>query len=171
MKALAFQVGSEVSYNELSNLVQADKNTVSSYLDILEKTFVIFRLQPFSRNLRNEISTKRKIYFYDNGIRNSLISNFTPLEFRQDKGALWENFLITERIKQNHYNNRYANVYFWRTKRRQEIDFLEEREGMLYGFEFKFSGKKAKFSTAFTEAYPDTFTKVIDSDNFQEFIS
>ena len=171
LKALAFQVGSEVSYNELSNLVQADKNTVSNYLDILEKTFVIFRLQPFSKNLRNEISTKRKIYFHDNGIRNSLISNFAPLEFRQDKGALWENFLITERIKQNHYNNRYANVYFWRTKQHQEIDFVEEKDGMLHGFEFKFSGKKTKFTKAFKKAYPDALTNLIDTDNFQEFIN
>ncbi|TRX56247.1 ATP-binding protein [Fulvivirga sp. M361] len=171
LQALAYQVGSEVSYNELANTLGIDKNTVSHYLNILEKTFVIFRLQPYSRNLRNEISSTRKIYFYDNGIRNSLISNYAPLEFRQDKGALWENFIIAERIKQNHYQKRFTNTYFWRTRQQQEVDYLEEKDGDLYAFEFKLSNqKKAKFPLTFTRAYPDAKQQSITPENFLEFV-
>jgi len=171
LKALAFQVGSQVSYNELSNHIKADKNTVSTYLDILEKAFVVFRLQPFSRNLRNEISTSRKIYFYDNGVRNSLIGNFSPIEFRQDKGALWENFLMAERKKQNHYTERYCLTYFWRTRQKQEIDYIEEADGKISAFEFKFNpSKKVKLSKTFANAYPDASFEVIDSENFTSFV-
>ncbi|MEQ9301662.1 MAG: ATP-binding protein [Cyclobacteriaceae bacterium] len=171
LKALAFQVGNEVSYNELSNLVGIDKNTISTYIDILEKTYVIFRLQPFSRNLRNEISTKRKIYFYDNGLRNTLISNFGSLEYRSDKGQLWENFLISERHKQNHYQDRVVNTYYWRTKQQQEIDFVEEANGQLKAFEFKFSDKKrVKLPITFEKAYPNTDFEVVNSENFQAFV-
>ena len=171
LQALAYQLGSEVSYNELANTVQVDKNTIGNYLNVLEKTFVIFRLQPYSRNLRNEISTTRKIYFYDNGIRNSLISNYSPLKFRQDKGALWENFLIAERIKQNHYQKRYTNTFFWRTKQQQEIDYLEEKDGKLTAFEFKWSSShKARFPVTFSNAYPDAGKKLITPQNFTEFI-
>ncbi len=172
LKALAFQMGNEVSYNELSNLIGIDKNTVSTYIDILEKTFVIFKLQPFSRNLRNEISTKRKIYFFDNGLRNMLISNFSSLGYRNDKGQLWENFLISERHKQNHYQDRIVNTYYWRTKQQQEIDFVEESNGQLNAFEFKFSDKKrAKLPITFDKAYPDTPLEVVSSENFQGFVS
>lgn len=171
LKALAFQMGNEVSYNELSNLVGVDKNTISTYIDILEKTFVIFRLQPFSRNLRNEISSKRKIYFYDNGLRNMLISNFASLDYRNDKGQLWENFLISERHKQNHYQERVVNTYYWRTKQQQEVDFVEESNGKLAAYEFKYSDKKkAKLPVTFEKAYPDTAFAVVNSDNFQGFV-
>lgn len=172
LKALAFQVGNEVSYNELAGLIQVDKNTINTYLDILEKTFVIFRLQPFSRNLRNEISTTRKIYFYDNGLRNSLISNFSSLEFRQDKGALWENFLISERMKQNQYQSRHTSRYFWRTKQQQEIDYIEESDGKIQAFEFKSAiGKNPKPPRSFVNAYPEASFEVINMGNFQDFVN
>lgn len=172
LRALAFQLGNEVSYNELSKLVGVDKNTIQNYISLLEKTFVIYRLSPFSRNLRNEIKTTRKIYFYDNGVRNALISNFNSLEFRQDKGALWENFLMSERMKQNEYQDRYANSFFWRTKQQQEIDLIEERDGKLYAYEFKYSNnKKTKAPITFTKAYPDTEYSVINQDNFIDFVS
>ncbi|MFY0599731.1 MAG: ATP-binding protein [Cyclobacteriaceae bacterium] len=171
LKALAFQIGNEVSYNELSNLIGIDKNTVNTYLDVLEKTYVIFRLQPFSRNLRNEISTTRKIYFYDTGLRNSLISNFSPLNLRQDKGALWENFVISERKKQNHYQRRHVNSYFWRTKQQQEIDYLEESDGMIRAFEFKASEtKKVRQPKTFKNAYPDSSFEIISMQEFHDFI-
>ena len=143
LRALALQVGQEVSFNELSSLLQVDKNTVITYINLLEQAYIIFRLQPLSRNLRNEISTSRKIYFYDNGIRNSLIANFNPLNLRNDVGALWENFLVSERIKYNHYNNNYLNIYFWRTHNRQEIDFIEEYGGKMYAYEFKWGSSRS----------------------------
>lgn len=171
LRALALQIGSEVSYNELSRLVEIDKNTVENYIRLMEQAFVIFRLQPLSRNLRNEINTSRKIYFYDNGIRNALISNFNPLSLRADVGGLWENFLISERMKANHYNRAYGNSYFWRTHAQQEIDYLEEYDGQLHAYEFKWNPKaKARFSKSFTGAYPNASTKVISRDNFEEFL-
>jgi len=171
LRALALQLGSEVSYNELSNLIQIDKNTVQTYIDLLEKAFVVFRLQPLSRNLRSEISTSRKIYFYDNGVRNALISNFNPLELRNDIGTLWENFLISERRKLLEYNRIFCNNYFWRTKHQQEIDYIEERSGKLYAFEFKWNPKKKPgFSKSFLTAYENVETKIINRDNFQEFL-
>ena len=171
LKALAFQCGNEVSYNELSNILQIDKNTVSNYIDLLEKAFIVYRLQPFSRNLRNEISTSRKIYFYDNGIRNALVANFNPLSLRQDTGALWENFLMSERIKFLHYNQVFANQYFWRTVQQQEIDYIEEREGKLFAYEFKWNPKSnTKFPKTFTNNYKMSETRIIHRDNFQEFL-
>ncbi len=170
LRALALQLGNEVSYNEISRLVQIDKNTVQTYIDLLEKAYVIFRLQPLSRNLRTEISTSRKIYFYDNGIRNSLITNFNSLSIRNDKGALWENYLISERKKYNEYNNNWVNSYFWRTKQQQEIDLIEEKDGTLYAYEFKWqSTKKLKLPNKFAEAYPQHEFKVISQENFTEF--
>jgi hypothetical protein len=172
LRALALQIGSEVNFNELSSLLRVDKNTVNTYINLLEKTFIIFRLNPLSRNLRNEINTSRKIYFYDNGIRNSLISNFSPLEFREDKGALFENFLISERVKALHYNKVYSNIYFWRTTQQQEIDYVEDRNGELFAFEFKFSaGKNPKLPITFSKNYPETEFKVINKENFQEFLN
>ena len=172
LRALAFQLGNEVSYNELSKLIGVDKKTIQNYINLLEKTFVIYRLAPFSRNLRNEIKTTRKIYFYDNGVRNALISNFNSLEFRQDKGALWENFLMTERMKQNEYQDRSVSSFFWRTKQQQEIDLIEERDGKLYAYEFKYpNNKTTKPPITFTNAYPDTEYLVIDHDNFIDFVS
>lgn len=171
LKVLALQIGSEVSYNEISNLLQIDKNTVSNYIDLLEKAFVIFRLHPFSRNLRNEISTNRKIYFYDTGIRNGIINNFNPFEYRNDVGALWENFLIAERIKFCHYHPVYTNFYFWRTHQGQEIDLIEERGGKLHGFEFKWKTKKKdKLPGLFVKTYDPITCQTVDSKNFHEFI-
>jgi len=144
VQALALQIGSEINYSELAQIVNVDKNTVSKYIDILQKGYIIFKLSSFSRNLRNEIKTNKKIYFYDNGIRNMVIGNFTPLELRADKGALWENFLISERIKQIEYKQSLAHIYFWRSKQQQEVDFVEENNGKIFGFEFKWTTKKVK---------------------------
>jgi predicted AAA+ superfamily ATPase len=172
LKALALQIGSEVSYNELAQLLEVDKKTVMQYLDLLEKAFVVFRLQPLSRNLRNEISSSRKIYFYDTGIRNALLVNFQPLSLRGDTGALWENFLIAERNKFLHYNNHWVNTYFWRTHTQQEIDYIEERDGKFYAFEFKWGiNKKIRFPKNFLSAYPNSQTQLIDRDHFNTFLT
>jgi len=171
LRALAWQTGNLVSYNELANLVQVDKNTVSNYIDLLEKAFVIFKLQPLSRNLRNEISAKRKIYFYDNGIRNALLNNFLSPEFRMDIGALWENFLVSERIKYLHYSRQYSNYYFWRTHQQQEIDWIEEANGKFTAYEFKWGKKKTKnIPSRFAEDYQCHNIEVIHPDNFLPFI-
>lgn len=170
LKALALQIGSEVSYNELANLLQIDKTTVSKYIDLLEKAYIIFRLNSYSRNQRNEIKNNRKIYFYDNGIRNMIINNLNPLELRTDKGALWENFLISERIKLQQYNQLYTNNYFWRTVQKQEIDFVEETNGQVTAYEFKWNSKgKAKIPASFINLYSAT-GKIIDKENFREFV-
>lgn len=171
LRALSYQLGNEVSYNELSLLLQVDKKTISNYIDLLEKAFIIFRLNPYRGNLRTEIGTSRKIYFYDTGIRNALAANFNPLELRHDTGALWENFLIAERMKNLHYNGLWANCFFWRTTHQQEIDYLEEREGKLFVFEFKWNPrKKNKFPKTFTNNYPDNSTMTVTRENFMEFI-
>ena len=171
LQALAFQVGNEVSYNEVSNLLQIDRKTVIQYIDLLEKAFVIFRLPSFSRNLRNELSTKIKIYFYDTGIRNALIGDFRPFEMRTDKGALWENFLISERLKTNHYMSNYVNTYFWKTHQKQEIDYIEEADGKLKAFEFKLKDKTTfKIPKPFTEAYKNASSALITIKNFHNFL-
>ncbi len=168
--ALALQVGSEVNYNELAQTIGVNKITVQKYIDILEKAYVVFRLNSFSRNIRNEIKRNRKIYFYDNGIRNMIIGNFNQLDLRTDIGVLWENFLISERKKQNIYKDTFARIYFWRTKQQQEIDFVEEREGKIFGFEFKWKSKsKTKLPKTFVKAY-NAETKIIDRNNFREFV-
>jgi predicted AAA+ superfamily ATPase len=170
LKALALQLGSEVSYNELAQLLEVDKATVAKYIDLLEKTYIVFRLRSFSRNMRNEIKNNRKIYFYDNGIRNAIIQNLNPLEVRADKGALWENFLISERIKLQSYHRRFTNNYFWRTVQKQEIDFVEERNGQLSAFEFKWTQrKKDKIPASFLEAY-QAEAMIIDKENFRTFV-
>ncbi|MFI3322131.1 MAG: ATP-binding protein [Rikenellaceae bacterium] len=170
LQALAFQVGSQVSYNELAQLCGLDSKTVERYIILLEQTFVIFRLGSFSRNLRNELKSSKKIYFYDNGIRNALIANFAQAESRTDMGALWENFLISERMKNNHYNGRWCNSWFWRTTRQQEIDYLEEENGEISAFEFKWNAKtKAKVPNQFIEGYGSSF-KVINPSNIDEFL-
>ncbi len=169
--ALALQVGSEVNYNELAGTIGVNKITIQKYIDILEKGYVIFRLNSFSRNLRNEIKRNRKIYFYDNGIRNAITGNFAPLKLRADVGALWENFLVSERIKQNSYKETFARMYFWRTKQQQEIDFVEEKDGKIYGYEFKWKTKSnVKLSETFVKTY-HAKTKVIDRKNFREFVT
>ncbi len=169
LQALALQLGSEVNYNELSGLIGINKITVQKYIDILEKGYIIFRLNSFSRNIRNEIKQNRKIYFYDNGIRNMIIGNFSQLDLRVDKGALWENFLVSERRKQNLYKDTFAKMYFWRTKQQQEIDFVEEKNGQIVGFEFKWKSKKTKFPQNFIETYKAQGL-VIDRNNFRDFI-
>ena len=171
LQAIAFQVGDQVSYSELASTVGIDVKTVESYIDVLEKCYIIFRLPSLSRNLRNELKNNRKIYFYDNGIRNALISNFSQMELRTDSGALWENFAISERIKFTAYNQLWCNKYFWRTYEQKEIDYVEDSDGILSAFEFKYSPKK-KFTVPkhFAEAYPEAKFKVITPDNFEEFV-
>lgn len=170
LQALAFQVGNEVSYNEIAQLTGVDKNTVSSYVRLLELSYIVYPLTSFSRNLRNEIKTNRKIYFYDNGIRNAIIQNFNPMELRNDVGALWENFLMSERLKRNHYHQKYCNRYFWRTKQQQEIDYVEEADGKITGFEFKWNPKaKANIPSNFTKTYTAK-VEIISKENFREFL-
>jgi predicted AAA+ superfamily ATPase len=170
LQALALQVGSEVSYNEIAQLVGVDKNTVNTYIDLLEKSFVIFKLNSFSKNIRNEIKANKKIYFYDNGVRNMVIGNFNSLELRQDKGALWENFMISERMKVISYSQSLAKPYFWRTTAQQEIDYIETNADAIAAFEFKWSNtKKVKLPKSFQDAYNPSFL-VLDKDNFRDFL-
>ena len=172
LQALALQVGSEVSFTELGRMLGSNHHTIEKYIDLLEKSYVIFRLPAYSKNVRNEIKKGRKIYFYDNGIRNAIINNFTPLESRTDKGALWENFLISERTKYLAYQgDGDTRRYFWRTTSQQEIDYLEESGTELFAWEFKWSEKrKPKFPTTFVDHYPDSINQVISSENFEEFL-
>ena len=171
LQALALQLGNEVSYRELGQLIAADSETIEKYIDLLEKSFVLFRLPSLSRNRRNEIKRGKKIYFYDNGIRNSIIKNFNSLSLRNDKGALWENFLIVERLKQNAYLDKFSNYYFWRTFSQKEIDFIEERGGKLYAYEFKWNpNKRHKVPKTFQETYPNSEVTIIHRDNFQDFV-
>lgn len=169
-RALALQIGSEVSLNELANALKVSKDTIGSYIELLEKAFVIFRLGSYSMNLRNEIKNNRKIYFYDTGVRNAVIGNFSPLETRTDKGVLWENFMISERLKFIENERRFIQPYFWRTKYQQEIDYVEEEEGQITAYEIKWNEKKAgKFPYNFTNAY-NAETMVINRKNFRKFI-
>lgn len=170
--ALALQLSSEVSYNELAQTVGTDNKTVEKYIDLLEKCFVIFRLNGFNRNLRTELKKSKKIYFYDNGIRNAILQNFAPLDMRQDSGALWENFVISERIKMNHYSGNYAKSYFWRTTEQQEIDYIEEKDGRFTLFEIKSNPKKAntKLPKVFMENYDVEKTAVITPTNWTEWL-
>lgn len=172
VQALALQVGSEVSFNELGNLLGIDTVTVQRYVDLLEKAYVIFHIRSFSRNVRNELKKSIKIYFYDNGVRNSVISNFSPVELRSDTGALWENFLISERIKNNAYHNKHAKYYFWRTTQKQEIDFIEEVDQNLFAYEFKYNPKKvnSKCPVTFSNNYPNVPFDVITSENYMDFV-
>lgn len=170
LQALALQIGNEVSYNELANTVGVDKNTVASYIRILEQAFIIFRLGPLSRNLRNELKKLRKIYFYDTGIRNALINNLNPSHLRQDWGVLWENFMVSERIKYCNNNRRDANRYFWRTQQKQEIDYIEEYKGILGGYEFKWKKDRFKVPQVFLKAYPGSEVSVVNKDNYKKFV-
>lgn len=167
LQSLAFQVGSEVSLTELGQQVDLDKNTVEKYIVLLEQAQVIFRLGSLSRNLRNELKTARKIYFYDNGVRNALINNFNDLALRDDTGALWENWMISELVKKRSYDRQFVNRYFWRTTQQQEIDYIEEADGHFTAYEFKWSPKKkAKISQTFLKAYPNTEITTVNPDNF-----
>ncbi|HLP55050.1 MAG TPA: ATP-binding protein [Fluviicola sp.] len=171
LKALALQVGSEVSFQEISRLVNADYHTVEKYVDLLQKTFVIFTLPAFSRNVRNEIRKGQKIYFYDNGIRNSVIGNFHGLENRTDVGALWENFLLAERMKYLNQQGIERDTYFWRTTQQQEVDYLEEGANGISAFEFKWNARKLpRFPKTFLNAYEVNSTQVITPENFVDFI-
>ena len=171
LQALAFQVGSEVSTNALARTLQTDSKTIDKYLDLLEKCYVIFRLGGLSRNLRTELKRAKKIYFYDNGVRNAVIQQFAPVALRNDMGALWENFFIAERMKRNHYSGHYCNSFFWRTTLQQEIDLIEESDGAMTAFEMKWNpSKKVSFSKSFTDAYNVKETIVISPDNYLEYL-
>ena len=172
LTALALQVGSEVSYNELGQTVGTDNKTVEKYVDLLEKCYIIFKLNAFSRNLRTELKRSKKIYFYDNGIRNAILQNFAPLSLRHDTGALWENFFISERMKRNHYSNLYANSFFWRTSQQHEIDYIEERDGRFSIFELKWNAKKSntKFPKPFLDTYDVMEKAVVTPENWLEWL-
>ncbi|MDA3887084.1 MAG: ATP-binding protein [Candidatus Delongbacteria bacterium] len=171
VKALAFQLGNEVIYSEIAKLVESDKKTVEKYIDLLEKTYIIFRLPALNRNVRNEIKKGKKIYFYDTGIRNAVISDFRPLAKRTDVGALWENYLISERVKLLNYNSIDRERYFWRTTQQQEIDYIEVQYEKYHAYEFKWNPlKKVSISKTFTKAYPENSFKVITQDNYDEFL-
>ena len=170
VQALAWQVGNEVVYSEVAEICGLDPKTVASYIEILEKAFVVFRLPSFSRNLRNEIKSGRKVYFYDNGVRNTVIGQLQPLALRKDIGALWENFLVSERRKYLNYSRSGCNTYFWRTKQQQEVDYVEEENGKIYGFEFKWSPKQTKrLPLTFSDSY-NSIDQCITRENFREFI-
>lgn len=170
--ALALQVGSEISYNEIAQTVGSDSKTVEKYIDLLEKCYIVFRLGAFNRNLRTELKKSKKIYFYDNGIRNAVIQNFAPLSMRNDVGALWENFFISERIKANEYEGRYAKSYFWRTTQQQEIDYIEEADGQFTAFEMKWNPRKktTPFPAAFLKAYSVKQEAVVTPENYLEWL-
>lgn len=169
--ALALQVGSEVSVNEVANTVGSDPKTVERYIDLLEKSFVIYTLHGLSRNLRNELKKSRKVFFYDTGIRNAIIHNYAPVDLRADMGALWENFFITERIKFNAYTGRKVNYYFWRTTSQQEIDLIEECDGQFAIFEMKWNPRaKAAFPKAFMDSYQPESTHIVTPDNYLEYL-
>ena len=171
VRLIAFQMGNEVSHTELAQKLGIDAKTVSRYLDLLEKGFVLYNLRGFSRNLRKEITRKSKYYFYDNGIRNALIANFNPLNMRDDIGHLWENFLFIERIKKQAYTAISVNNYFWRTWDQKEIDLIEERDGQLFGYEFKWGSQIAKAPEDWLSAYPNAQYVTINQSNYLEFIT
>ncbi|WP_264535666.1 ATP-binding protein [Flavobacterium sp. N1736] len=172
LRLISYQLGKEVSIQELANQLQLSKNTVANYLDLLSKVFILFKIEGFSRNLRKEIVKSSRWYFYDNGIRNAIINNFNTLDLRNDVGDLWENYLAAERIKKQHYKKIKTNNYFWRTYDQQELDWLEEIGDKLEGFEFKWNEKKkVKIPTAFAKAYPEADFTVISKDNYLDFIS
>lgn len=170
LQLIAFQIGKEVSYTELASSLGMSKNTAERYLDLLEKAFVIQKLSGFSRNLRSEITKNCRYYFLDNGIRNALINNFNPLQLRNDVGELWENYLVLERLKRQEYLGQSANNYFWRTYRQQELDFVEEREGRLFGYEMKWGKSKVKPPTEWLAAYPEAAFTLVNQANYLEFV-
>ncbi len=172
LRLIAFQIGQEVSLPELGTQLGLDKNTVERYLDLLSKVFVIYKVDAFSRNPRKEISKSSRWYFLDNGIRNALVANFNPLELRDDQGQLWENYLVSERIKYQNYSNRFANNYFWRTYNKQEVDWVEERNGLIYGYEFKWSPNKVKGApSSWKSLYPNAEFITIHPNNYLDFIT
>lgn len=171
VKALAYQIGNEVVYSELAQLCRLDPKTVEKYISILEQAYIVFRLGSFSRNLRNELRHSLKIYFYDTGIRNALINNYAPVEMRSDAGQLFENYMIVERMKYCQRSNRLCNRYFWRTTYQSEIDYIEESDGILSAFEFKWNPRrKASLPQSFSNAYPGTDFAVVNPDNYDQFL-
>jgi len=171
LRALAYQIGNEVSYNELSRTLGVDKKTVIQYIQLLEQAFVIFRLPPYSHNHRNEISTNRKIYFLDNGLRNALIGDFKPVDLRNDVGALWENFLISEKLKNMAYKSNAGRLYFWRTKNQQEVDLVHECNGTITAYEIKWDpNRKIKSNKTFLNFYPNTPINLINPETFLDFL-
>jgi len=170
LQLLALQVGSEVSFSELASTLEIDKNTVKKYVDLLQKTFIIFKLSALSRNSRKEIAKKVKIYFTDVGIRNALINNFNDMDLRSDKGALWENYLMSERIKFNSYTRNFVNSYFWRSYDQKELDLVEEENGKLFGYEFKWGSGGSRVYKLFNELYPGSSIKVVNRENYSDFV-
>jgi predicted AAA+ superfamily ATPase len=171
LRLLAFQIGSEVSYQELGRQTGMSADTVIAYIDLLEKSYVVFRRGAYSRNLRKEISKKDKVYFVDNGVRNALIEDFRDWTKRPDQGALWENFLVSERLKANSYRGYYGSAWFWRTHTGAEIDYLEESDGQLQAFEFKVLEKTARAPASFMEAYPGSTFSTVNARNWMDFVN
>ena len=171
LRLIAFQIGNEVSLSELGNSLELAKQTVARYLDLLEKAFIIKKIGGFSRNLRKEITKTSRYYFLDNGIRNAIINNFNPIENRNDIGMLWENFMVTERLKKQHYHEIFSNNYFWRTYNQKEVDLVEERDGKLFGYEFKWGTKKVKIQQEWLDTYDNASFEVINRENFLPFVS
>jgi predicted AAA+ superfamily ATPase len=170
LKMLAFQIGHEVSLSEVGSSLQVARQTIERYIDLLEKSFIIKKITGFSRNLRSEVTKTARYYFYDNGVRNAVINNFNPLDMRNDTGMLWENFIFIERMKIQHYKQLYSNNYFWRTYDKKEIDHIEERDGKLFAFEFKWGSKKVKAPRLWKETYPESEYQMVNKDNFLEFL-
>lgn len=170
LRLIAFQIGGEVSLQELGIQLGISKNTVEKYLDLLSKVFILHKVEGFSRNLRKEITKNSRWYFLDNGIRNAIIANFNPLHARNDIGPLWENYMISERLKYQEYRRISSNNYFWRTYEQQEIDWVEERDGSLFGYEFKWKEEKVKIPTQWKSAYPDASFNLININNFSEWL-
>jgi predicted AAA+ superfamily ATPase len=171
LKALALQVGSEVSYHELAQTLRTDQSTIQRYLDMLEKSFVVFRLPAFSRNLRNELTKTRKVFFYDNGIRNAILGNYSLLPSRTEAGALWENFLVGERLKWLQTHRSHTQTYFWRTTEAREIDYLETFDGQIHAYEFKWNPvSKVSFPKPFLNAYPEAQTQIVHPENYLDFL-
>ena len=171
VKALALQVGSEVNYNELAKLIQIDNKTVEKYIDLLEKAFVVFKLPALSGNVRNEIKKGKKIYFYDNGVINAITGNFNPVSQRTDIGSLWENYIISERIKHLNIQQNEANSYFWRTTQQQEIDYIEKKEDTILACEIKWNARsKYKIPVTFSTNYPNVTSKIVTPNNYEDFL-
>ena len=172
LQALALQIGSEVSFNELGKLVGLNSLTVQRYIDLMEKSYIIFHLRSYSRNVRSELKKSRKIYFYDNGVRNAILGDYKPLELRHDTGALWENYIISERLKHNAYNMFYGKSYFWRTIQQQEIDYIEDVDGTLHAYEFKWNTtRQPRLTETFARNYPNHTFAVVTPNNYQDFLS
>ncbi len=171
LRLIAFQIGGEVSLQELGKQLGISKNTVEKYLDLLSKVFILHKVKGFSRNLRKEITKNSRWYFFDNGIRNAVIANFNPIESRNDIGALWENYMISERLKYQEYRKLTSNNYFWRTYDQQEVDWVEERGGSIFGYEFKWKESKVKIPTQWKNAYPESSFEVINKDNFEKWLT